>query len=106
MDDLEKTVMAFVARRLGCVDLSLESRLECEGDDARDLLENFGKEFGVDLGLLYEFWDRHFNSEGMSGGTSRNWLVPITVADMVRAARTKRWPEPAPSERPPFSIEH
>lgn len=71
MDDLEQRVLAFVVRQLAREDATLESMLladlGCDGDDAVELFQKFGTEFAVDLTELYEFWDRHFNAEGMGG---------------------------------------
>jgi acyl carrier protein len=74
--------------------------LGIDGDDADEVLSDFGKRFGVDFSALA--FQRHFGSELGVGG---RWLIrkicggnairlsPVTVQDLVDAANRGRWIE-------------
>jgi hypothetical protein len=110
--DLEVRVKTFVARER-CVDprrLSLETTLfgdlGTDGADGWELIEAFGKEFDVDLCSFDP--SKHFGPE--CGGNPISllfwfinevllrreshevWgLTPISIRDLVNAAKWKRW---------------
>jgi hypothetical protein len=72
--------------------------LGVDGDDAEDLLRRFREEFGVNLEALQ--FGRHFGPEGFnplvfllpSWWRWKRERIPVTVADLVEAARTQTWP--------------
>jgi acyl carrier protein len=116
---LEKRVRALVADMTGTriERISLNTRIShdigCDGDDAVELFEAFAKEFDVDLSGIK--WERHFGPEGgnpfgcffivlvvLFGWSARGnkivskWIPgdagePVTIGDLVAAARAKRW---------------
>jgi hypothetical protein len=69
-----------------------------DGDDARDLLLRLSDEFEINLENMQ--FHRHFGPEGtnllavlLPGW--RRWRrerIPVTIADLVEAARTQTWP--------------
>ena len=75
-----------------CGELTLQSRIY--GDDAIEFLENFSHEFGVDM-KSFEM-KKHFETEGwlcdfiLSGFKNKKY-VDISVADLIRIAKSKRW---------------
>jgi acyl carrier protein len=68
--ELEKRIIEFAASQTGLdpAKIRLDSRLlhdlGMDGDDAVEFFENFSREFGVDITVLNEDWDRHFGPEG------------------------------------------
>lgn len=107
---LEQRVREFVARERAVPaerlrpDTTLFGDLGVDGDDAADLFAAFGREFGVDLRGLE--LGRHFGPEGLPPTFPSEWvrdflrsgspeqragLEPVAIADLVRAAVTKRW---------------
>jgi hypothetical protein len=110
---LEEQVMDFIAtetlfpRDKLRSDLTLFRDLGLDGDDASDLIEAFGKRFGVDLGA-FEF-SKHFGPElpafpplflvqifrmRVLGHDVHQiaHVEPITLGNLVEAARLKKWP--------------
>ena len=111
--DLVQRIIAFVAnetranpKRIG-LDTTLFGDLGVDGEDGRELIEAFGKEFSVDVSSFRH--SRHFGPEG--GGClfaavpylllthvfradhhSLAGVTPIRVSDLVTAAETHRWP--------------
>lgn len=108
--DLEHRVRAFVARetaaRLDRVDMNttLFADLGVDGEDGSHLIEAFGKEFNVDIAgfdhskhfgpeagcplpLVPYFLVRSFTREAHDAAG----VVPISVRDLVDAAREGRW---------------
>jgi hypothetical protein len=110
--DLETMVKAFVARERATkvehltLDLTLFGDLGTDGDDGWELIEDFGKEFDVDLSGFDPA--KHFGPEcGPDLGTFFVWFVeevlqrrdphevwglhPITIRDLVKAAEQQHW---------------
>lgn len=109
--DLLQAMQDFVATQLGVLVESLDYRttllgdLGVDGDDAHELLEAFGARFDVDLSELD--FGRHFGNEGLPpwfllgwlwtlsrGGDTpeaRAGLEPVSIGDLVEAARAGRW---------------
>jgi acyl carrier protein len=110
--DLETRVKAFVARERATNfdDLNLDSTLfgdlGTDGADGWELIEDFGKEFDVDLSGFDPA--KHFGPEcGADLGTLIVWFVeevlrrrdphevwglnPITIRDLVKSAEKKQW---------------
>jgi len=101
IDDLEPQVREFVARELGVnqaritATTRLNHDLGCDGDDARELLEQFAGQFSVDLSG-FEL-GRHFGPEAAFNPVlyvywrlrrpERLRFVPLTVGDLVEAVR-------------------
>jgi len=132
---IKALVAEHTGERLGRITLETRIRddLPCDGDDAVDLFEAFAKEFEVDLSGIQ--WTKHFHSETDLGCmplgciTPLGWLfvflawivrgkkayyyvfpaadplVPVTVRDLVEAAKAKQWVKTYPTEstdtRPP-----
>jgi acyl carrier protein len=107
-DDLERRVMAFLSKQLGVrpaklrADARLMQDLGVDGDDGWELLNSFSREFDVDVSELQP--TLHFGPEApfnpflflqwwLEPGT-RPRFVPITVADLVTAAHSRRWSTP------------
>jgi uncharacterized protein DUF1493 len=103
--DLSERVMQMIAdqtgfRRSGMrPDTDLARDLGVDGDDARELLLRFGGDFNVNLVNLQ--FDRHFGPEAgfnllaLLRPSRWRWQserVPLTIADLVEAARTRSWP--------------
>lgn len=69
MSHIESSVIGFVARQRGvsAESVQLETRLlqdlGLDGDDALEFMEEFGREFGVDLARLEGRLSRHFGGE-------------------------------------------
>jgi Protein of unknown function (DUF1493) len=111
--DLVQRIIAFISnetrsnrKRIG-MDTTLFGDLGVDGEDGRELIEAFGKEFSVDISSFRP--SEHFGPEG--GGClfaavpyfllthvfradhhSLAGLIPIRVSDLVTAAKTQRWP--------------
>jgi Protein of unknown function (DUF1493) len=81
MDSLETSIVNFVADHSGTrrnnvlLTTRLSEDLGVEGLDAEELFKAFGDEFGVDLTVLWDYWDYHFAPEGGPG-----WLFLIGEA--------------------------
>jgi len=100
--DLEQRVIWLVATGAGLDrrTIGLSSRLlhdlGIDGDDAYELLTEFSEVFQVDR-AGFDFY-RHFRIEPnivtiWFGDNSR--LVPVTIGELVRSARSGRWtPDP------------
>ena len=103
--ELERQVMAAVADQTGCPlsrlspQTDLARDLGVDGDDASDLLLRLGEEFGINLENVR--FDRHFGPEAgfnplalllPSWWRWRRERLPVTIADLVEAARTHNWP--------------
>jgi len=106
MNDQFEDVLKFVADycSLDVDDLrpatSLFADLRIDGDDAAEFMQAFSNRFGVDIS---EFnFSRYFGSEAgfnpvvslfrsMLGRTYR--FTPITIADLAKAAESKKWKE-------------
>jgi acyl carrier protein len=85
-------------------DTRLLDDLGMDGTDAMEFMEAFSKEFDVDMSE-FEF-DSHFGSEGFSPvdvfyllycllgrifKKDLSGLIPITLRDLVSAAKAKKW---------------
>ena len=103
--DLEKRVVAAIADQTRCPLAQLSPQtdlfrdLGVDGDDARDLLLRLGEEFEIDLEKVR--FGRHFGPEAgfnpLAMVLPRWWRwqrerVPVTIADLIEAARTRSWP--------------
>ena len=120
--DLEHRVKALVANETGmCIErISLDTRIAqdigCDGDDACELFEAFAKEFDVDLSRLT--WNKHFSPEGFlhplgclvalfgwscssAIGSVAGGDIPVTVGDLVDAAKAKKWVKSYRTKVPP-----
>ena len=107
-DDIAERVRWLVADQVGvrkdrltdATDVFLG--LGVDGIDAFDLLQRFGKEFDVSLDAVE--CDRHFGPEEAFNpflwlwpkwrASHRVWrsnLIPVTIADLVEAAKTRKW---------------
>jgi hypothetical protein len=77
-------VIAFVVRQVGCKAerVTPQSRiledLGVDGTDAADLMDNFGKQFGVDL-TSFQF-GRHFGPEGIPLSAGAKFLGFVCAA--------------------------
>lgn len=107
-EGVEYAVITFVAAELGESEqrLRLSTRLYhdlgVDGEDADTFMEAFAERFRVDM-TAFDF-ERHFRDEGTVNMLMRLWLrvrdpeslkrVPITLEDLVDAARQKRWRTP------------
>jgi hypothetical protein len=108
-EGIENAVLAFVAAELDEENqrLRLSTRLYhdlgVDGEEAETFMEAFAERFRVDLSG-FEF-ERHFRDEEAGGPLSRLWQrwrnpesgkrIPITLEDLVEAAREKRWRTPS-----------
>jgi hypothetical protein len=103
--ELSERVMQMIADRTGFhrselrLETDLARDLGVDGDDARGLLVRFGSDFEVNLANLQ--FHRHFGSEAGFNPLAllipgwwrwRIERVPITIADLVQAARLRTWP--------------
>jgi hypothetical protein len=102
--ELERRVMAAVADQTCCPLSQLSPQtdlfrdLGVDGEDASDLLLRLGKEFEIDLENVR--FDRHFGAEGFNPLALllpgwwrwRRERIPVTIADLIEAARTRTWP--------------
>ena len=106
--DHEQWVINMIAKMTGLPHdrISPDSRLNHDlgmtGDDAAEFLSAYSEAFGVDMSA-FRFSD-HFTGEPhlfnwwLTGRASR--LTPITVRDLVEAAKQKKWitPRSAPPD--------
>lgn len=106
MDDVGSAVRAFVLRVWGEAphlprDLTNQSdifaRLGIDGDDAFEFIDEFAREFDVDVSDYR--WYFHHGEEGLGlGGIffsppyRRVKPIPITFDDLIRAVETRKWP--------------
>jgi uncharacterized protein DUF1493 len=102
--DLAERVVTVIARQTGCPQSRLQLQtdlwdLGVDGDDAHDLLLRLGGEFQINLQKMQ--FCRHFGPETgfnpLAVFLPRWWRwrrerIPVTVADLVEAARTRAWP--------------
>jgi acyl carrier protein len=107
-DRLEERVKRLVADRMAvhAEQLTLAMRLQqdigVDGADGWELMEAFGEQFSVDMRRFRP--DLHFGSEGGCNPLAAVFLlvrrprwarfVPITVGDLVVAARSRQWLTP------------
>ena len=97
-DDLERQVVAMLARDLGLpiARIRPSSRLlddlGMEGDDAVAFFIDLKKTFGTDLSLLERHWPRHFSPEGLHPGIALV-IVPCVIAAtmIVGLAGLPKW---------------
>jgi len=101
-DPLHQSVLHFVAAQtatgrqlFNATDIARD--LGLDGDDAREFMLAFQRQFDVDLSDFA--FDRHFGSEGftLTGFVLRLLRLhhveqPLTIGMLVEAARLKRWP--------------
>ena len=102
--DLVERVVSFVAHQTGRRQSRLRLQtdlwdLGVDGDDAHDLLLRLSEEFQINLQKM-EF-GRHFGPEAVFNPLAvflpgwwrwRRERIPVTIADLVEAARTRTWP--------------
>lgn len=102
---IEEKVKALVAQQTGVriEELSLQTELGKElgidGDDAVEFFEKFSEEFQVDLSTFQ--FDKYFGPEAsfdpvlwlvsILSGTPIRKLEPVSIQDLVSAAKAKRW---------------
>jgi acyl carrier protein len=107
-DPLEEEVTRFVAEELGVRsgNLTPTTRLQhdlgVDGADGWEFMEAFGVRFGVDIGEFRA--GLHFGPEAGCNPVvylflclfrpQRLRFIPITVGDLVAAARSKQWTTP------------
>jgi hypothetical protein len=110
MQSLYDRVVDFVAKeRAVCADrlrpeTTLLGDLGTDGDDGIELLENFAREFHVDLSGCDA--TRYFGPEGLPPWFLFHWILrafrpgtseerarlqPVRIADLVRSAELGRW---------------
>jgi acyl carrier protein len=106
-DDLSERVMQMIVDQTACrlsdlrPNTDLFRDLGVDGDDAHDLLLRLSDEFGINMENVR--FDRHFGPEAslfhpLAAFTPllpRWWRwqrIPVTVADLIEAARTQTWP--------------
>jgi acyl carrier protein len=99
--DLEEWIIKLIADASGVdperisADTSLNRDLGIDGDDATELLSLYSEAFGVDLSEFrfsqYFRDEPHLFNPSPSGRSSG--VTPITVGDLVDAARLKKWAE-------------
>src|SRR5688572_30475624 len=108
--NLQQRVVAFVAAQCGADEDKLRPQttlfggLGVDGDDGCQLVEEFARQFSVDLSGFDP--TEHFGPEGMAVLWPFYWLViafrsgtpeqraglkPITLADLIRSAESRRW---------------
>lgn len=91
-------VFAFVTKRW-CVpgdEPNLKTRLSfdlgIEGDDARELFDEFKREFDVDISELHLYWNSYFAPEGVSFGMAIMFGAPIILLAIILSELFPRWP--------------
>jgi len=84
---LQERVLAFVSEQTGVkrekirLETTLSHDLGIEGDDARELFEEFGRRFAVDLEELGRDWSFYFCPDGLPLSTVLILFVPaISIA--------------------------
>ena len=103
-------VVAFVAEQRSVrperlrPETTLLGDLGTAGDDGDELLEDFGREFSVDMSECNP--SRYFGNEGCAPWAPIYWIIlafrqgtpeekahlqPISIADLVRSAELGRW---------------
>ncbi|MEQ1884006.1 MAG: DUF1493 family protein [Bryobacteraceae bacterium] len=86
MPELEERIIAFVSKETGIKPSAIHASsrllqdLGIDGDDAGELFEKFGTQFGVDLSPLEPHWSKHFGPE--AGGPSIGFLF-LTGASII-----------------------
>jgi hypothetical protein len=107
--NLEEQVKQFVAQYLSVKPDRLQPGIRIghdlgvDGDDGEEFIQAFGERFGVDLSDFR--FDQHFGPEGGANPLGCLWyllvprchprFVPITISDLVEAARKGQWQTPA-----------
>ena len=106
----DSEVLDFVAGFVGIPSVQISAAttlfgdLGIDGEDGSNFMVAFGEQFNVDLSALAV--TKHFGSEGLWPWAPLHWLalwlrpgtpeqkarlLPITVSDLVRAAKVGRW---------------
>ncbi len=97
-DQITKRVIAIVAHNRGVepstvnFQSDLYKDLGITGDDADVLFEQLNKRLEIDFSGLH--FGRHFTSEArywFPGGHWKRQRIPVTIADLVTAAKNKKW---------------
>jgi hypothetical protein len=97
-DPITKRVIAIVAHNRGVkpyqikLQADLYKDLGLTGDDVDDLFGELHKRLQIDF-TEFQF-DRHFTGEGLfifGGSRWKKQRIPVTVADLVEAANSKKW---------------
>jgi len=101
-DDLEQRVREFVHQQVPCLPLDMAPGTDVVddakmyGDDVWELVEEFGKRFGVPLQRFR--WYHHSGPEGCNPlwlfyrpWWARKTHVPIRLCDLVESARHRTW---------------
>ena len=97
-DPIIERVRAIIAAECGVFPVQVLARsrlgedLGIDGDDATELFEAFGREFGLDFSDMR--WNCHFGPEAGWNPLISPFLpalLPVSVADVAAAARVGRW---------------
>lgn len=97
-DQIAKRVIAIVAHNRGVkpsairLDSDLYKDLGLTGDDIADLFGELYQRLEIDFAGLN--FGRHFTSEArhwFPGGHWKRQRIPVTIADLVAAAKSKKW---------------
>jgi hypothetical protein len=115
--ELVEAVLRFVAKELSVkrerltVDTRIEHDLGCTGDDADEFMQTFSARYLVDLSNFN--FSLHFHNEGINP-LDLLWVllwplfehpklkkVPITIEDLIRAAKAHYWEIP---QQPAVSV--
>ena len=103
-DDICLSILQFLFRKRGAykIELSREtellSDLGIDGDDAVEFLEDFSKEFSVDVSQLV--FDKYFNQESLDSVNlissifskkKRKMLLPITLGMLEECSKKGQW---------------
>ena len=93
---IAEIIVSLVCNKMGIGDYSVNralslQRLGMDGDDAVSFMTEFAEKFHVDMRHFDS--KKHFGSEGI--WPAGLWIkqIPITIADLVEAARSGVWPE-------------
>lgn len=112
-DELRTAIFRFTAQELRVNVERLRDQtqlgrdLRVDGADGWEFIEAFGAQFRVDISTFEPM--RHFGPEAgpsplhwLWWAVTRSWprLVPITLADLIVAAKTGRWPGAQLATRP------
>ena len=96
--DIEQKLRSFVAAQVGVPeekilpDTDIVDDFRIYGDDVWELLEEFGRQFNVNMGRL-----RWYHHSGLEGWFFRKqWWekkthIPIRLADLVESVQRKEW---------------